>query len=528
MQRRFGELGRGEHDVVVIGGGIYGAWVAYDAALRGLDVAIVEANDWGAGTSSASSKLVHGGLRYLERFEIGLVRKALRERRRLLRLGPHRVWPLRFGVPVYRGDRIGRLKMSLGLWLYDVLAGLASDVGMHKSFGARSFAARYPFLAAGELKAGFTYGDSGTDDARLTIELIAGAVAAGATCVNHCRAVEFMRSADGEVAGVIVEDRESDARQEVRARVTINAAGAWASKLDPGARDGVRFTKGVHLVMPAMPTQDALLLTARSDGRVFFAIPWYGRTLLGTTDTDYTESPDDVRVETKDIDYLLAEARHALPGFAWTESDIHGTFAGLRVLRDQAGLSPSSVTREWSLREPAKGLLHPVGGKLTSARVEAAKIVDRVFELLGRGHGQRPTEDERLPWFVADQRTALARAEDLLGDPTSARACIARYGSTSARVLDLAEQDPALAERIVPDLPFRWAEVVHAARDEMALGLADALRRRVPLAILTRLDRATVARAADLLGDRLGWSRERREAEVASLLASDDAVARAV
>jgi len=519
--RDFDRLGERPFDLLVVGGGIYGAWIAYDAALRGLDVALVERADWAAGTSSASTKLVHGGLRYLEHLQLGLVRRSLSERRRLATLGPHRVYPLRFVVPVYRGDRVGPLRLEAGLWLYDRLAGPHQPVPPHERFGRSELLAGHGFLRAEGLKAGFAYGDCGTDDARLTLEVVAGALEAGAACVNRAEVVDLIRER-GRVAGAAVLDRETGRSAEVRAAVTVNAAGPWGERLKglgSAAAGMTRLVKGVHLVLPPMPTEDALLLTARQDGRVFFAIPWYGRTLLGTTDADYDGDPDAVAVEDADVAYLLEAAHQALGGLGWTESDVLGRFAGVRTLRKGAEARPSDVTREWSLEAPEPGLLMPVGGKLTSARTEASLTVQQAMGMMDRPPGTCPTKRRALPWRPVDafphwRDEVAARGRTLGLDPETAALCAGRYGTTVAALHGLIQAEPALAERIVPACPFSRAEVVHAARFEMARTLADVLRRRVPLAILHPLEKDTVERAADLVAPVLGWDADRRAAEV--------------
>jgi glycerol-3-phosphate dehydrogenase len=321
MKRDFPAL-QGEFDLLVCGGGIYGAWTAYDAALRGLKVALVEQGDWAGATSSASSKLIHGGLRYLETYDFRLVRKALKERKMLLQIAPHRVWPLRFGVPVFADSRNGRWKLKAGLTLYDTLAGFPEARMSHRHFDQAHFSEHFPFLDDVALKGGFTYGDAQTDDARLVLELVAGALAHGAVCVNYAKLVAWNEQR-GQVCGATVQDGVSGLALQVHARQCVSTAGQWTAASAQG-RSWCRLSKGIHLVMPALPTNEAILLTAREDGRVFFIIPWYGRTLLGTTDTDYRGDIDRVVVEVEDVDYLLAAANRYLKT-AWTKQDVIGS-----------------------------------------------------------------------------------------------------------------------------------------------------------------------------------------------------------
>ncbi len=529
MKREFARLDAA-FDLLVIGGGIYGAWIAYDAALRGLRVALVEREDWGAGTSSASSKLIHGGLRYLEYGRFGLVRKALIERRRLLRLAPHRVRPLRFLLPVFADARVSSWRLRLGLTLYDLLAGRHAGTPRHARFDAERIGTLAPFLAASELRAGFAYHDAVHDDARTTLEIVAGALAAGAVAVNHAAAVTLSER-DGRVTGARVRDVLSDAQVEIRAAMTVNAAGPWAPALAGGAAPavrfpGVRFTKGVHLVMPPLGRDDALLLTAPQDGRVFFLIPWYGTTLLGTTDTDHHGAPETAVISAADIDYLLTAVNARCPGLAWTPADIRGAFCGLRTLQAQAGKGASAVTREWLLSEPRPGLLMPIGGKFTSARVEAELTVTRACAVAGRHASPSETATRAFPWAPSEPwpewlPRACAQAALLDINDTDARVLAERHGANVDTVLRLIRNDKTLGGRLHPALPFLRAEVVHAARDEQAQTLIDVLRRRLPLLLLTRWDDAVIADAAALMGRELGWDAAHISAEISALRTQD-------
>lgn len=377
---RPGDRLQGEYDLLVVGGGIYGAWTALDAALRGMRVALVERGEWASGTSRASSKLIHGGLRYLEHGDIGLVRKALHERARLLRNAPHRVRPLRFVVPVTRHGRLNRLQLTLALGFYDALAGNLAGIEPARAWERSTLLAAAPFLDRRELVAGFTYGDGGTDDAALVCDVVAAAQMHGASCAAHAPVAALER--DG---GLVSGARLADGTR-VSAAATVLAAGPWAfalAGLDPQVH--ARFTKGVHLVLPPLPLEapfaqadTAFLLTAPQDGRVFFLIPWRGGTMVGTTDTDYDGDPDGIRVEDADIDYLLAAVAANCPGLGWTRADVRDSWVGLRTLR-RGDAGASALSREWELLRPEPGLLLPVGGKLTSARVEAEKIVEAVL-----------------------------------------------------------------------------------------------------------------------------------------------------
>lgn len=505
MKRDFDSL-QGEFDLLICGGGIYGAWTAYDAALRGLKVALVEQGDWAGATSSASSKLVHGGLRYLETYDFKLVRKALKERSLLLDIAPHRVWSLRFGVPVYADSRNGTLLLKAGLTLYDMLAGFPGEPMRHHHHWPQTFSGHFPFLKQEGLHGGFTYGDAQTDDARLVLELVAGAAAHGAVCVNYARLAEWQREG-GKVCGATVQDVESGATVQLRARQCVSTAGQWTVQ-DAQGKSWCRLSKGVHLVMTALPSSEAILLTSKKDGRVFFIIPWYGRTLLGTTDTDYRGDIERVVVEEADVDYLLQAANDYLQQ-PWTRADVIGSYAGLRVMKQSDADHPSDVSRDWELKRGDDGLLHAVGGKITSAREDATVIVDAVCAALGVD-AVCASKRQGLPWKpqqdIAAWQAAMQEAGQGLGiDADSVRQLLRRHGARAAQAFELVSADRRLAARIVPDLPFIQADLLLCARDEMVLHLVDLLRRRLPLLILARLDEALLQSLAQLVAPVLGW-----------------------
>ena len=522
MKRDFSLLTDKQFDLLICGGGVYGAWIAYDAALRGLRVAIMDQGDWACATSSASSKLIHGGLRYLETCDFKLVRKALAERRRLLEIAPHRVWQLRFGVPVYADSRIGRSRLKAGLILYDFLARLsgAKRAGTdmtHRHFSIKTFCERFPFLKSNGLKGGFTYGDAQTDDARLVLELVAGAMEAGAVCVNYCRVTGYIES-DGKVSGATLQDMLDHGITQVSARQFVSTSGQWTAVSGPG-RGWCRLSKGTHLVMPALPTDDALLLTARSDGRVFFMIPWYGMTLLGTTDTDYHGDPEHLKVEAEEIAYLLTEANRYIDK-AWSELDIIGSYTGLRVLKRSDTASPSSISREWELKTASNGVHYSIGGKITSAREDAANIVNKVCAQLGvdvpcqtmSRHLPWAPEQEYPEWSVA----IIARARELGVDQQSAAWLARRHGKRAEEVLRMVEHEAKLAERIMPDLPFIYADLLYVAGNEMAEHLQDLVRRRMPLLILAKLTDDDLDRIALAVAPVMNWDKDRISREVKS------------
>ena len=509
LVRNVAALRSDRFDLLVIGGGIYGAWTAYDAALRGLSVALVEQTDWGSGTSQSSSKLIHGGLRYLEHYEFSLVRHALAERRVLSRLAPHLVRPLNFVVPVWKGARVGRLQLLAGLTLYDFLATGQQPVPRFRSFSRTTLQRAHPYLRTEGLRGGLRYGDCQEDDARMTLFVVAAAQAAGARCANALAADELVFE-QGRCAGALLRDTETGERFPLRADCVVNAAGPWARALTGDAAPAVELVKGVHLVLPAIPgLADAFLLTAPQDGRVFFVIPWMGRTLVGTTESAVDDVHEAV-VTPADTRYLLDAVAALMPGLGWTEADVLGRFAGVRTLQAEDAQSLSAVSREFAVTRPKPGLVLPIGGKYTTARVDAIEIVDAVMAQLGRPRGESDTHRHGLPGapqeiaalgdFTGWQTEAVGGLLRRGLDEDVARSLTLRHGTRCSRIHALLEAHPELRARLVEGLPFIEAEVVLAARDEMARSVEDVLRRRLPLSLLVGDGGASVhARIAALL-----------------------------
>jgi glycerol-3-phosphate dehydrogenase len=459
-------------------------------------------------------------LRYLETFDFGLVKKALKERQTLLHIAPHIVWPLRFGVPVYADSRISRLQLKAGLMIYDFLAGSSLFKMSHQYFNREEFSARFGQLDKKTLKGGFTYGDAQTDDARLVLELIDAATQAGAVCVNYCRLSAVTKLKKHGYAAT-VQDQLGGEPVEFRARQIVYASGQW-SAADAESSKWCRVSKGVHLLLPPAHTDEALLLTARSDGRVFFMIPWYGQTLVGTTDTDYSGDMQHVRVEEQDVIYLLDAVNHYLKT-AWTKADVIASYAGLRVMKRSDKSSPSAVSRDWELKTAGNGVHYSIGGKITSAREDAACIVDKIVKQLGEDI-PCATQVKRLPWAPSDYASwsaeTGARAMQLGIDEQSAKWLLRRHGTRVAEIFRDIENTPSLAGRIVPGAPFIHADLLFCARHEMVVHLEDLLRRRVPLLILARLSAADLRELAQCVAGVTGWDKDRMEQEIASCAAS--------
>jgi glycerol-3-phosphate dehydrogenase len=544
-----------EVDLLVIGGGITGAGVARDAARRGLRVVLVEMQDLASGTSSRSSKLVHGGLRYLQQYEFGLVFESVSERRVLSRIAPHLVHPLGFLFPVYERDELQLWKVNAGMWLYDVLA-LFRSHKLHRTLRRGRLAEVEPTLSQDELVGAPLYWDASTDDARLTLETALDAVAHGASVVPWCRAAAYRRDADGRLDSVEVVDELTGERRRIRAARVANCTGPWTDAtlslegtgLSPDAPRLLRRTKGVHAVVrrTALPVEHAIVMVHPRDRRVLFAIPWGDRTYLGTTDTDYEGDPNDVAAELPDIDYLLEATAAYFPGHPLGYDDVVATWAGVRPLvappapgadAPGAGVDESQVSREHTIREGDDGVITVAGGKLTTYRKMAQEIVDLVVRgLLAEGKVDRgalarpPTDRVPLPgadgWPEAepgeddDPLARIARRAVEAGrgqvSPELARHLAATYGTRAPDLADRCAREPELARPLCPGRPEVLAQVDHAVDAELATRLVDVLIRRTQL-FFRDPDQGlgAVDQIARRMAGRLGWDDTRREDEVA-------------
>ena len=508
----FAALGREVFDLLVVGGGITGAGVARDAALRGLRVALVEKNDYASGTSSRSSRLVHGGVRYLEHGQVGLVFESSRERRTLQRIAPHLVRPLAFTWPVYRGARVPRWKLSAGLTLYDVLSLFRNR--RHERLDLAAVRRREPSLRTDELVGGALYWDAATDDVRLTLATVLSAQQAGAVTLNHV-AVTGLVLEGARVAGATVHGTLDAASVTVRARVVVNATGPWSDEIermaDAEASASVRGSKGVHVSVPRVRLGNvaAVTLTAPQDGRVMFVLPAGSHAIIGTTDTYDATSPDDVHATSADVRYLLDAANHYFPEANLRESDVVATWAGIRPLAAPGATgAPSSASREHSIVESAPGLVRVTGGKLTTYRAMAAQVVDTVERALG--NMPSPCRTAALALAGGDMRDPdeeVARAINAIGDEAIARRLVSAYGTAWHGVWSLTEADPALAGFVESELAYVYAELLHAITHEQAATLGDLLIRRTPIAFETRNHgRSTARRIAAVVGRWMRWS----------------------
>jgi glycerol-3-phosphate dehydrogenase len=542
-------LSEDRFDVLVVGGGITGAGVALDAAARGMRTALVEAADFASGTSSRSSKLVHGGLRYLQNGEVGLVYESLAERQRLLENAPHLVRPLPFLVPILGRDGAASptvvRAVSSALWAYDLAGGLR--IGRrHRRVSAVEAARRLPACRPDRLAAGFLYWDAQADDARLTLEVLRTAVLDyGAVACNRARVVELVSAPGGAIRGarVVAEAPGQPGvteTLEVAARVVVNATGVWADRLagpradGPGAAPRLRPAKGVHLALrrDRVPCDAAVVVPVPGDRRSVFLIPFGDHVYLGTTDTDYDGDLEDPRCDAADVSYLLG-ALNALLTDPVSPADVTGTWAGLRPLLADDSAAPrrrrpaertADLSRRHSVTVSEAGLVTVTGGKLTTYRRMAADAVDQACRLLG-GHPRRsPTRRLSL------RGAALLRHVGASGPPVPGldrrtwSHLLGRYGADARVLAAMLARRPELEEPLVPGTPYLGVEAVYAVRHEMATTLEDVLARRTRALLFEREATARAAPAvARLVGPELGWD----EAETGRQLAAfDQSVAR--
>ena len=508
--------------MLIIGGGITGTGTARDAALRGLSVALLERHDFASGTSSRSSRLIHGGLRYLEHGYIRLVHEASNERRRLLKLAPHLVRPLPFTWPVYRGARVPRWKLRAGLFLYDALA-MFRNVKRHRGLGRDALLEVEPASRAEGLLGGAIYYDAATDDTRLTLANAMAAREAGAVVLNHV-GVEQLISEGGRITGAEAVDALTGERVLVGARVVVNATGPWSDEVRALAGDttgrGVKGSKGAHISVKAerVGNKGAMTLLSPADGRVFFVLPAGARTIIGTTDTFTDEHPDDVRASEGDVAYLLKSANYFFPNAQLTTDDVEAAWAGLRPLvAGSAGGGEGSASREHAITESRAGLVTISGGKLTTYRVMAAQLVDFVEKKLGRRPTPTVTDTEPLPGGEIESVDAEAAiATQQLGEQT-AKTLVRTYGSRWRSVIAENSGTSRAADRIVDDLPYIMPQLTYALKHEMACTLGDLLIRRTHVAFETRdHGRAVAAEIVESLQGVLGWSAERKKAELSN------------
>jgi glycerol-3-phosphate dehydrogenase len=525
-------------DVLVVGGGATGAGIAREAALRGLTVALVDRYDFGGGTSSRSSRLIHGGLRYLEHRDWKLVKESLAERRILLTIAPHLVRPLEFLFPIFQTDRVGRWKLELGLTVYDLLA-LRGNVRRHRALSKRAVLDQEPMLRARGLAGGSVYWDAQCDDARLTLVTIQSAARAGALAANYTCVTAF-DSDQHRLTGAILEDQLTGTQGTVTARVIVNATGPWTDRIrrleSPVAEPLIAPTRGSHVMVPRarIGHHHAITFLSPIDGRVMFVLPWGDRSYIGTTDDDDTTAPDAVTPTEDDVLYLLRSVNAIFPEARLGPEDVSFCWAGLRpLLTEKNGRQPSERSRDYAISVGPKGLLTVTGGKLTTYRRVAVEVVDRVAERLGTGRSatdplRTRSATEALPGGQSHDVQDLFSRGVRRGFPEQVVAhLVGQYGAEAAAVYDLIEERPELRESIHSQHPAVGAQVVHAVRHEYARRLDDLLFRRLSLAHETPDAGLEAGPAvAAIMARELGWDETRRAAELERYRALVDAIPR--
>lgn len=530
-------LANNPFDVIIVGGGITGAGAAREAALRGLRVALVERDDFAAGTSSRSSRLVHGGVRYLEHGHIGLVFESSRERRLLLELAPHLVRPLAFTWPVYRDARVPRWKLRAGLALYDALSLWKNE--RHIGLDVDGVLDAEPSLDRHDMVGGARYWDAATDDTRLTLATVIAAREAGAVIANHVDVISGVHKGTA-LAGIMVRDTLDDVEFAVHAPLIINCTGPWSDAT--AALTGVPATHAVHGAVGAhvsvsrqrLGNRDAITITSPVDGRVMFVLPAGVHTIIGTTERPAQSGPDDVRANRQEVSYLLRSVNARFPYAKLTSEDVIAAWAGIRPLAASAtgdARDTGSASREHAIVRADNGLVSVTGGKLTTYRAMAVDILDRATNRKATDQVEVRSESEPLPGgdMVSLEQTQHD-ATTTCGDAAVGERLARAYGSRWRNVWSYAQRDPALRARLSDQLPYLVAEVAHAVEREAACTFADVLVRRTHLAFEIRDHGVAVAeRIAPLMAALLQWNEERvtseldrYRAEATRLFAIDD------
>jgi glycerol-3-phosphate dehydrogenase len=518
-------------DLIVIGGGVIGSGIASDAANRGLRVALFEKEDYACGTSSRSTRLIHGGLRYLEMFDFGLVRQDLKEREMLLRNAPHLVKPLPFMVPMYSKSLFYRLKMRVGMVLYDVLS-YDKTLRNHRFYSKKQTLEMEPNLKEKGLQGSFIYYDAQVPyTERLVIENIISAEKNGALCFNHVKVLKAVKEGNS-VTGALVRDELTGVEREVKARLVVNVTGPWLDPVDEAMVEApshrVRKTKGIHFTATNVTT-NAMVLFAESDNRLFFVIPWLGYAWVGTTDTDFKNELESVRADREDVEYLVASVKQVFPNADWDK--IFFTNAGVRSLvmkETSQGISESAVSRKHAIvdfekKQGLKNYLSVVGGKLTAYRGIAEEATDAALKKLGlKCEGQ--TASTKLPGAQFEgsfEQFILTMAEEgtTIGlSVAQVKYLSTLYGSRITEIFEIVRANPALAQPLHSAYPDVRAQVKHAVEREQCLTLCDFMMRRCGLYFSKDQGQQAIEAASRDMALLLGWDEERRQSEIKAYL----------
>lgn len=504
-------------DLAIVGGGIVGAGIARDAASRGMKVALVEKSDFASGTSSRSSKLIHGGIRYLENLEFGLVFEALNEREKLYDLAPHLVHPLRFLLPMYKNSRVSYFMMSLGMWLYDILALFQSQ--LHEGLNAKETLEHIPWLKKDGLVGSFIYSDAYMDDDRLTIETLRSAHEFGAVLANYTRATGAIFDSTGQAKGLVVCDELNPNKEiKVHARHVVSCVGPWTDEVAPTLeknwKKSLRPTKGIHLTIAKerLPLPEAVVMAVDKENRIVFGIPRHEMVIIGTTDTDYKGSPDEVIASLDDIQYLLNVANEYFPGARLTKSDIIATYAGVRPLVDDGSKTEGKTSREHTIMTSEHGVTFVMGGKYTTYRRISEQAVDEILHhfphesrvAFAKGNTEVPLNPQCSP---ENYQRALnlcdywSQVFHLSSDDVTKLAL--RHGMEAELLLTAAQQ---------MSLSRLETELLHAIHHTMCLNLVDFYTRRYPLFLAEMNHGLEWLEVLGLLAqNELGWSNEELE-----------------
>lgn len=508
--QNIGKMKSQEFDLVIIGGGINGAGVARDASARGMKVALVESRDFASGTSSKSSKLIHGGIRYLENMEFKLVFEALNERTKLFEMAPHLVHPLRFMLPLYEESRVGMGKMGLGMWLYDALA-LFQVPEMHERLNAAESMERMPAMRSEHLKGSYVYSDAYMDDDRLVIETLRSANENGAVCANYVKAIGAKFN-DGHVSGVECEDTITNEKFNIKARHVISTVGPWTDQLGASLfkdwKKILRPTKGIHLTLPKhrLPLTSAVVMAAEKSDRIVFGIPRHEMIIIGTTDTDFKESPENVTVTPEDVKYLLGILDHYFPGAKITSHDIIASYAGVRPLVADDSESEGKTSREHTIIADPRGVTFVAGGKYTTYRLMCEQTVEKAlqnFDLEEKvKFAKKNTATPLNPYTSPDlfhqaQAQADGWAKEMGRSAEDVKLLAERYGLEALEILNK-----------YPESYSYWQlEAAQAIEQTMCLHLRDFYARRVPLFLADRNHGLhSLDEICEVFQDMMGWT----------------------
>ena len=520
-----------EFDILVIGGGITGAGITRDAILRGYSVALIEKNDFGYGTSSGSSKIVHAGIRYLAQKEYRLVREGSMERKKIIEMAPHLSKPIQFILPLYSDMIFTKSKLRKGVWLYDLLANFRNYT-FHKIFTTEKAQTLLPSpLREENFEGAVQYGDGLMDDARLTLDVILSAEENGAHVLNYCEAISFSENSEGIVISVKIEDKLENHEFEIKARAIVLACGHWTDQmvqiLDPSAFRRVRPTKGIHIITKRIYEKDYVLGLPINDGRIFFICPFGNYNLIGTTDTDYTEDNDYVPVLEEDIDYLIDATNFLFPGILKKE-DIVSAYSGIRpLIVSPDAKSESDISRKHEIFEIKPNVFAIAGGKYTTYRSMAKELINQLVELLGK-KGRCRTDKIPLHGWVSTKRKHWENWAKIAMENLTIRYNLEKdiakhllcYGKNYLQICKLMDLNPSLRERISQNRPYIIAEIDHQVKHEKAVTLNDIMFRRTQLQLSHEQGMDCVVTVANRLAEILGWSSERKENEISRYKAS--------